>query len=182
MLALYEPGLFLLGARCLAHLGLLPLAPIRQPDKEMFARCFEPQIQRLIAHGYGRMLYFKNHSLAGALREAGKSTFFQTYPCVQGVAFAYSMVNNGDLTRVFRAGENFRGTPVGAAFREGLIYALEFWEWMAPGFLSSLALHTEFESELIQAATEEIGCCRVSGPLAPFAVLLHKSSEVTDWR
>jgi len=173
MLALYEPDMFHIGTRGFAFLGLLPLAALRRPDKEKFVQFFEPEIQRLIAHGYGRMLYFKSHSIASAIRAAQKTTSLQLHACIQGVAFAYSMVNNSDLGRVFRAGFNLKETAVGPAFRDGLIYALEFWEWMAPGFLPGFRPHTEFESELIQAASEEIARCRAEGPLAPFLVVHH---------
>ena len=171
MLALYEPGLFLAGTRTMACLGLLPLARLRRPDEVEFVRHFEPEIQRLIAHGYGRMLYFKNHGIAGAIIAAQKASFLQPHACVQGVAFAYSMVNNSDLGRVFSAGRQLTNTPVGAAFRDGLIYALEFWEWMAPGFLPSLKPATEFASGLIETAAAEIDRCRAAGPLAPFSVI-----------
>ncbi len=171
MLALYEPDFFLIGTRAFAFLGLLPLAALRQPDKAFFVHSFESEIQRLIAHGYGRMLYFKNHSIAGAIREAQKTNFLQEHACIQGIAFAYSMVNNSDLQRVFRAGFDLRGTPVGEAFAEGLIYALEFWEWMAPGFLPGLKPRVGFERELVQTADAEISRCRTAGHLQPFAVL-----------
>ncbi len=173
MLALYEPDLFLTGTRAFAFLGLLPLAALRQPDKALFVRSFEPEIQRLIAHGYGRMLYFKSHSIAGAIREAQRTTFLQVRACVQGIAFAYSMVNNSDLQRVFRAGFDLRGTAICDPFAEGLIYALEFWEWMAPGFLPRLEPRTEFDRKLIRTADAEISRCRAAGPLQPFAVLQH---------
>ncbi|HYK91671.1 MAG TPA: hypothetical protein VE398_23085 [Acidobacteriota bacterium] len=173
MLALYEPDIFLLGTRGIAFLGLLSLAALRQPEKEKFVQYFEPEIQRLIAHGFGRMLYFKNHSIAGAICDAQRAAFLRTHACVQGVAFAYSMVNNSDLGRVFRAGYDLKDTPVGPAFREGLIYALEFWEWMAPGFLQWLKPRTAFESGLIESADEEIARCRACGPLAPFTVMPH---------
>jgi hypothetical protein len=170
MLALYEPDMFHLAARTLALVGLLPLPSLTPPSREEFVRSFEPEVQRLIAHGYGRMLYFKNHGIAGAIREARRASFLQVPACIQGVAFAYSMVNNSDLGRVFRAGRDLAATPAGAAFRDGLIYALEFWEWMSPGFLDWVVPRTEFESVLIRKAAEAIDRCRSQGPLAPFRV------------
>ncbi len=170
MLALYEPGFFLAGTRALARFNLLPLAQLHLPDKAGFVGQFEPEIRRLIAHGYGRMLYFKNHGIGGAIRAAQRAGFLHLHPCVQGIAFAYSMVNNSDLERVISAGSSLVPRPFGAAFREGLIYALEFWEWMAPGFLQLLRVKTEFASGLVETAAAEIALCRAAGRLAPFAV------------
>lgn len=139
MLALYEKDAFGYMSRACSHLGLIPLVPLDRPDERSFVSFFEPEIQRLIGHGYGRMLYFKHGSIAGALRSALRASLFNSSACVQGIAFAYSMVNNSDLERVFRAGENLQGATLRRAFENGLIYALEFWEWMAPGFLNRFA-------------------------------------------
>jgi hypothetical protein len=169
MLALYEPDMFHLVARTFARMGLLPLPSMTRPLKDKFVQSFDPEIQRLIAHGYGRMLYFKNHSIAGAIHEAQRAGLPEVQASFQGVAFAYSMVNNRDLARVFRAGQDLAATPAGAGFRNGLTYALEFWEWMSPGFLRWLEPDTEFGSQLIQKASEEITRCRAQGgPLLPF--------------
>jgi hypothetical protein len=178
MLALYEPDLFALMSRMCAALGILPLARLTPPaDPDAFLRSFEPEIQRLISHGYGRMLYFKNHTLASAIRAVSRATYLQPWPCVQGIAFAYSMVNNSDLGRVFRAGENLRGHDVGEPFSEGLVYALEFWEWMAPGFLERLKVTTDYENGLKQAARLGVETGRARGPLAPFAVERNNVTE-----
>jgi len=170
MLALYEPDLFGLMTQVSRKLGLLPLAPLKRPDHHAFLRAYEPEVQRLIAHGYGRMLYFKNHSISSAVRDAQRAYYLQTRACVQGIAFAYSMVNNSDLISVFRAGEECSQGDLGAAFRDGLIYALEFWEWMAPGFLDGLAPRRHFEADLIRTAREALALARIRGALAPFSV------------
>jgi hypothetical protein len=171
MLALYEQDLFALMSRICAALGILPLARLDRPeDPKAFVGSFEPEIRRLIAHGYGRMLYFKNHTITSAIRAVWRADYLQPEPCVQGIAFAYSMVNNSDLHRVLRAGENLKTTQVGPQFAEGLVYAMEFWEWMAPGFLEQFQATTDFERSLVAAARRGVEAGRARGPLAPFAV------------
>jgi len=181
MLALYEPDLFALMSRICASLGILPLARLTRPsDPSAFLSSFEPEIRRLISHGYGRMLYFKNHTIASAIHAVSREPYLQPGPCIQGIAFAYSMVNNGDLRRVFRAGENLRGNVAGAPFSEGLVYALEFWEWMAPGFLESLRVTGDYERGLKEAARLGVETGRARGPLAPFAVEPCKVAEARE--
>jgi hypothetical protein len=170
MLSLYERDMFGLMTKGFGILGLLPLAPLRLPDRSKFVRFFDHEIQRLIAHGYGRMLYFKNHGIDGALRAAAQVSFLDGSAMAQGIAFAFSMVNNSDLRHVFRAGERMAGHPHAAGFRAGLVYALEFWEWMAPGFLTLLRPQSELERELFGAAGIEIEECRRTGVLVPFRV------------
>ncbi len=170
MLALYEKDLFGLMSRACRMLGLLPLAALDRPDEREFLADFEPEIQRLIAHGYGRMLYFKHGNIAAAVEAAMTLPSLDASACVQGIAFAYAMVNNGDLQRVFKAGESLNAAEFSPAFENGLIYALEFWEWMAPGFLDQFAPKSTFGSYLTEVARREIEYCRRRGTLSPFIV------------
>src|SRR2546425_4203824 len=68
MLALYKPDLFFRTITCFARLGLVPLITISYPDPDSFLASFPPEVQRLISHGYGRLLYFKSTSIATAIR------------------------------------------------------------------------------------------------------------------
>ncbi len=152
MLGVYEPDLFTTVARGLTVAGLLPIAPLRWPDPTKYLRSFSPEARRLISHGYGRMLYFKGHNIATAIRAAGRAAPFEFGPCVQGIAFAYSMANHGDLHRVWRAGEGMHPGQVSRHFNDGLVYAMEFWEWMAPGTLDTFAPRTAHAAGLISEA------------------------------
>jgi hypothetical protein len=171
MLALYEPDLFSAMAKVFGALRLLPFVPLDRPPTEPFLKSFPRQIRRLIAHGYGRMLYFKNSSIAGAIRASLRAAPLDAAASIQGVAFAYAMVNNRDLTRVFRAARNLDTANLRRPFEDGLVYALEFWEWMAPGFLLALATRLPVESHLIAAAQEEIDACRTRGYLEAFGFI-----------
>ena len=170
MMSLYKPDVFGAMAKGFGALGILPMVPIKCPDDAEFIRSFDPEIQRLIAHGYGRMLYFKSHNIATAIRAARRATACRFGPCVQGVAFAYSMVNNGDLHRVFESGRALQDMEIRPAFIEGLVYAIEFWEWMAPGFVDGFAEANAFEASLFGAARQSVTASRARGPLLPFAV------------
>lgn len=170
MLGVYEPDIFTTLARGFTLLGLLPIASLHWPEPGNYLRAFEPEVRRLIAHGYGRMVYFKGHSIATAIRTAGRANSFDFGACVQGIAFAYSMANNSDLHRVWRAGEIMQGEEPGRFFNDGLIYAMEFWEWMSPGTLDTFAPKTAHAASLIAAAREGVAIGRARGALPAFAV------------
>jgi hypothetical protein len=170
MLCLYEPDAFGAMSRVCGRLGILPLAQLRYPDPAEFLKPFDPVIRRLISYGYGRMLYFKNHNIAAAIRKARRASPLSFEISVQGIAFAYSMVNNSDLHWVFGAGESLRGTEAGKPFNEGLVYAIEFWEWMSPGFLDWFRTTTAWEDRLFAAARIGIDASRAAGVLETFKV------------
>jgi hypothetical protein len=170
MLGVYEPDPFTLMAKGFTLLGLLPIAPLHPPEHRSYLDAFEPEVRRLISHGYGRMLYFKQSTIAHAVRLARSAECFEFGACVQGMAFGYSMVNSGDLHRAWKLGERIDDEQVRRHFRDGLVFALMFWEWMAPGSLGSLAPRTEFEASLIQSAREAVAAGHARGALRAFAV------------
>jgi hypothetical protein len=170
MLGVYEPDAFTAMSKGLALFGVLPIAPLHHPGHDGYLKAFEPEQRRLISHGYGRMLYFKQFTLARAVRSARAAACFDFGACIQGMAFAYSMVNSADLHRVWLAGELIRQAQVRARFADGLVYALEFWEWMAPGSLDTLAPRTDFARLLVQSAREGIAAGRRRGALRAFQV------------
>jgi len=170
MLGVYEPDIFTTLARGLTLAGLLPIAPLRWPEPRNYLRSFPPEARRLIAHGYGRMVYFKSHNIATAIQAVGRAEAFEFGACVQGIAFAYSMANHGDLHRVWRAGERMPLEEVGRHFNNGLVYAMEFWEWMAPGTLDTFAPGTSHAASLIDAARRGVAAGRAHGALPAFSV------------
>jgi hypothetical protein len=170
MLAVYERDFFGRMSRMSARLGLLPLAPLTKPDTMEFLSGFSPEIRRLMSHGYGRLRYFKSHSIAQAINQVRRVPGIEFAAAVQGIAFAYSMVNNTDLARVHHAGELLGDAGTARAFSDGLVYALEFWEWMAPGFFDQFGPKTRFQHELVRRARDEIAIDRAEGVLAAFAV------------
>ncbi|MGI8785757.1 MAG: hypothetical protein ACR2L2_19150 [Acidobacteriota bacterium] len=170
MLALYEPDFFGTVTRGFSLLGLLPMSRLRLPEVSAFLQAFPQEIQLLVAHGYGRMLYFKNHNIDAAIRRAVRARVFDTGSCVQGIAFAYAMVNNSDLDRVLGAGRRIDEPLLKESFENGLVYALEFWEWMAPGFLAALRPSNPYAGVLARRAQADIDMARAGGTLAAFRV------------
>jgi hypothetical protein len=170
MLGVYEPDPFTIAAKALTLLGLLPIAQLRYPERDSFLGKFGPETRRLISHGYGRMLYFKQSTLSHAITLARTADGFDFGPCVQGMAFGYSMVNSGDLHRAWKVVERIEDERVRHHFSAGLVFALMFWEWMAPGSLASLSPRTEVELLLIEAASRGMEEDRARGALRAFAV------------
>ncbi len=170
MLGVYEPDFFTTVARGLTLIGLLPIAPLRWPEPRAFLRSFPAEARRLIAHGYGRIVYFKSHNIATAIRACRVAEAFDFGPCVQGIAFAYSMANHNDLHRVWRAGEIMVHEEAGRDFNNGLVYAMEFWEWMAPGTLDTFRPRTSHAASLVAAARIGVEAGRDHGALPAFAV------------
>jgi hypothetical protein len=149
---------------------LVRLKPLQRPDCEEFIRHFSPEIQRLISVGYGRILYFNSVSVSSALRRIATRTFLDPEAAVLGVAFACAMINHLDFWRVLDSDGKFPDPKWRASYRNGLIYALEFWEWEAPGFLASLRPSNHRSAGLIAAAQRDIDSCRNRGSLQAFVV------------
>ena len=147
---------------------LLGLVPLNRPDPVAFIRSFPPEIQRLINHGYGRLLYFNSMSLTAAVRNIASRPYLDPKPAFQGMAFGYLMVNNADVWRVLETGDGIEDISLRAAFRNGLIYGLAFWEWAAPGTLGKLKPPHRRAGDLIEFARQEVVASQSNGVIAPF--------------
>ena len=135
--------------------------PVTQlPPWAEFAGHFPIEIQRLLSHGYGRTLYFKNCSVRRAIREAGRVAGVDVVAAAQGIAFAYAMLNHSDLHRVLETGRDIKNEEIAEGFCNGLIYALAFWEWPYPGFLDSLKARTDRQRSFISTARSLTERCR----------------------
>ena len=156
---------------------LLGLKPLNRPEPQGFINRFTPDIQRLISHGYGRLLYFNSMNIAATLRAIADRPFLQAPAAVQGLAFGYTMVNNADMWIVLQTGAGFEDPDLKAAFRNGLIYSLEFLEWETPGFLRTLKAPDKNSADIIETAQQDIDVARARGFLAPFWVEKTASSR-----
>ena len=149
---------------------MLGLKKLDRPDPAKFLPLFPGEVRRLISHGYGRLLYFNSKDIHVALRNIQKREFLNLPAAVQGTAFGYTMVNHLDLGVVLETGDSLLDPVLVKAFKAGLVYALEFWEWMSPGFLESLEFSSPRATELVSIARREIASARQHGALRPFAV------------
>ncbi len=164
MLAMHEPSMFPIDRY------LLGLDTLKRPDPAAFIEDFSPEVQRLISHGYGRLLYFKNRDIGAAVRAALQRPYLRLAAATQGTAFGYMMVNNQDLYRVLDVGEQLGRPDLVEAFTKGLVYALQFWEWLSPGCLATLLPTSERQSRLIEHAQSDLRPQQERGWLKAFSV------------
>lgn len=174
MLGVYEPGPFLSLARGLNALGLIPMVALSRPDPGRYRDAFSHEEWELISHGFGRLLYFRNHSLAHALEAAARAADFEYECAVRGIAFALSMVNSRDVRRVMSRVYDFPSGKTRDSFEQGLVYALVFWEWMSPGFLERFSTPDRPFQERIRRASAEIDAARGRGAPPAFSLGLAR--------
>jgi hypothetical protein len=167
-LRFYERGLFKLASGALDFIGL---DAADGPDPAGFfadyLRPFPTSIQRLLAHGYGRIMTFSSLSIDTAIEEATTLPSERIEPAVHGAAFAFAMINSMELPRILRHSAVPYRPAVRAAFQNGLIYALVFLEWYAPGVLAAWQPEPGLETELVDHARQEAALSMERGfPLA----------------
>ncbi|MCA9716816.1 MAG: hypothetical protein H6713_11745 [Myxococcales bacterium] len=143
-------------------IGLKPLP--RAPLRELLPR-FEPARQRLMAHGYGRLLYFQHATLAAAV-EAARDTALDRGAAVQGIGFAYAMVNHAELTTALTTA--LADPADNEHFQTGLVYALMFWGWLFAGTLDD-ERHAP-DDPLTTRAREALARAHAQGRLPAFAL------------
>ena len=170
-LRIYEPGIFKM--MC-GLLGLIPKNAPPGPDKTgFFARFFAaypPEVQRLITHGYGRLIAFSKISVYKAIDEAASLPQNHVYPAVQGIAFAFAMMNSEEMPRLLENSAIEYPGQIRAAFQDGLVYGLMFCEWFVPGFLRSWKCQGPLEERLIERARSESALSLKRGYILPFAL------------
>lgn len=168
ILRIYERGFFKLMS---GALGLIRLdAPDGPSPKDLFATYLEqfpPDYQRLIVHGYGRLLAFSNLNIYTAISEATSYPPERVEPAVHGAAFAYAMMNSADMPSVFQKSAIPFDRSVRAAFQNGLIYSQVFFDWYLPGLLEDWKPTDGLEAEMVDHARAEAAAARRRGyPLA----------------
>lgn len=171
ILRIYEPGVFkfMCGA-----LGLIPMGAPPGPDKTGFFadfyKHFDLDTQRLITHGYGRLVMFSNLGVHAAIKEALSLPEPRRAPCVMGIAFAFAMMNAEDMSRLLSNSAIQYDAPIRAAFQNGLTYGMIFCDWFAPGFLAAWKTSGPIEEKLIQRAKDESALNLKRGYMLPFAL------------
>jgi hypothetical protein len=149
---------------------LVGLKPLRRPDPGTFIRQFPSEIQWQISSGYGRLLFFNGVTVTAAFRMAARRPYLDPAAAIQGIAFACAMINHVDFWRIMETPGRFANSDTERYYRNGLIYALEFWEWETPGFLGQLNAVGSRSAELIAMAQRQIDLCRSRGTLNSFFV------------
>jgi hypothetical protein len=169
ILRIYEPGMFKF--MC-GVLGLIPIGAPPGPDKTgffaKFYSAFTPEQARLITHGYGRLVAFSNIGIYKAIDEALSLPKEKQSPCVMGTAFAFAMMNSEEMPRLLTNSAIAYDPALRAAFQNGLVYALEFCEWFAPGFLAEWKPQSQLEEKLVGLARSEAALNQKRGRILPF--------------
>jgi hypothetical protein len=169
ILRAYERGLFKLVT---GTLGLIPLDAPDGPDPAGFfadyLKQYQPKSQRLIAHGYGRLVAFSNIDIYEAIKEATTFPQERIEPVVHGAAFAFAMMNGADLPLLLRQSAIPFKRDIRAAFQNGLIYGLVFMDWYVPGVLADWQPDGTLETELIDHARQEAKLAAERGSLLAF--------------
>jgi hypothetical protein len=156
MLGVYAPGPFLTFASGMRRIGLLPMADLSRPNLGTYLGHFDNTGQRLLSHGYGRILFFRKLSVASAIRSARDEELLDSLSCIRGIAFAMAMVNCPDVREVISHRFEWGDAAIDHSFNQGLVYALVFWEWMSPGFLSQFPGTSGLSRLRTEAARREI--------------------------
>ena len=156
MLRAYERGFF----KLMTHTaGLIPFDAPEGPDPAGFFADyldgFPSDIQRLMAHGYGRIVAFSHMDVYRAIQDATKLPAGRVEPVVQGIAFAFAMINSADLPWLLRRCDVPFEPPVRAAFQDGLTYSLVFLEWFVPGLLAAWQPYGGLETSLVERARRD---------------------------
>jgi hypothetical protein len=168
ILRIYERGFFKVMS---GALGLIKLDAPDGPDPTGFfagyLQRFPVDIQRLIAHGYGRIVAFSNMNIYSALTEITTYPAERIEPAAHGAGFAFAFMNSADLPRILDHSAIGFDAHVRAAFQSGIVYALVFFDWYANGLLEHWQPAGALEAELIEHARQEAAAARLRGyPLA----------------
>jgi hypothetical protein len=168
ILRIYERGFFKVMS---GTLGLIRLDAPDGPDPSGFfsdwlAR-FPTATQRLVVHGYGRLIAFSNMNIYRALSEVTTLPPDRIEAAAHGAGFAFAFMNNADLPRVLENSAVPFDPLVRSSFQNGLIYSLVFFDWYLPGLLEHWQPAGRLEAELIDHARREAAATHKRGfPLA----------------
>ena len=129
------------------------------PSWAEFSDSLSPEIAGLMAHGYGRTIYFKQLNLGRAINFARAEEGLHFESAVQGIAFAYAILNYQSTYQILEIWERLVVSDAQGAFGRGLVYAIVFREWAFPGFIELLATQSEQQSGILQDAVTLIADC-----------------------
>lgn len=135
------------------------LRPLGRPNPHTFLSSFGKLQQRVIAHGYGRLIYFNSFSLRAAVLAVHKRDFLDSEAAVAGLGFAHVMVNHRDLPSVLDTTITRSLQP---ALGVGMTYALVFLGWLFPEFLN------RYSHPRVSAARHQLDAARRQGRLPAF--------------
>jgi hypothetical protein len=163
MLAVYERDLMGVATSLLGRVGVVRHTRLRRPALRSFLESVPQTCWPLIAHGYGRALYFKRFSLEGSLRIAQRQDVLPVDATARGVVAAYTLINSRDLGRVLQLRGSDSDVELKGGIEGGILNTLVLLEWTFPGCLGSIDGVTDRGSRLIDEATGRAEAARRQG-------------------
>ena len=163
MLAVYERDLFGVATSVLGRLGVVRHTELQRPPLRSFLESVPRTHWPQMAHGYGRALYFKRFSLAGAIRGAQRQSDLPVAATARGVAAAFTLINSRDLGRVLRLQGDDSNPELAEGLEGGMMNSLLLLEWTFPGCLRSVERITGRGSRLIDEAADRAATARRQG-------------------
>ena len=163
MLAVYEPDLFGVATSVLGRVGVVRHTRLRRPPIPSFLESVPRTHWPHLAHGYGRALYFKRFSFAGAVRSAQRQNGLPVAATARGVTAAFTLINSRDLERVLRLRGDDSNVELTDGIRGGMMNSLVLLEWTFPGCLRSACAVPDDGSRLIGEAEDRAATARRQG-------------------
>ena len=163
MLAAYEPDFFGRSTAALGRLGIMRRYHLSPPDPAAFLAALPGQYQSYAAHGFGRLLYFKRHSLRSVIDSLGKRSHIPFSPALKGAIAAYVLVNGAQLPDILSLADRRLPPELESAIRGGLHNVTKLLAWSLPGSLDEVAAPGRQSTALLHAAVNEARRLRDSG-------------------
>jgi len=178
MLAVYERDLVGVTTSLLGRLGVVRHTRLRRPALRSFLESVPRDRWPLIAHGYGRALYFKRLSLEGSLRIARRQDALPFDPTARGVAAAYALINSRELGRVLSLRGSQPSQQLAAGLEGGIVNTLVLLEWTYPGCLESIGAVPERGFRLIEEAVLRAEAAHRLGQGPPLLACQEETTSV----
>ena len=163
MLAAYEPDLFGRASGALGRLGLMRRHRLPRPEPASFVAGLPAERQGYAAHGFGRLLYFKRHSLRSVVAALSERPHVRRTPAVKGAVAAYVLVNGSRLPQVLSLAEADLPAELDEPIRGGLYNVVKLLAWALPTALDAVQPPGPRAAELLESAIREAADRRRSG-------------------
>ena len=163
MLAAYEPDLFGRLSAALGRLGIMRRYRLEPPRPAEFLSALPAAYRPYAAHGFGRLLYFKRHSLRSIVASLEARPHVLFTPALKGALAAYVLVNGGDLPRILRLADAELPSRLDDGIRGGLHNVVKLLAWSLPGTLDGLAAPGPRAAALLESAVGEARRLRERG-------------------
>jgi hypothetical protein len=178
MLAVYERDLMGVAASLLGRIGVVRHTQLHRPPLRSFIESVPRNRWPLIAHGYGRALYFNRLSLDGSLRIARRRDELPVEATTRGIAAAYALINSRELGRVIGLEGGHRSLELAGGIEAGVLNTLGLLEWTFPGCLNSIGAVTDRGSRLIDEAVALADAARGQGQGPPLLACQEETTSV----